>query len=120
MAVLIWSSHAVSKAIAMTMPMSVPDGQRHNASRATQPNVVMVMLGVSYAPKSSSAMVIFARHAKLKVASRQLPTLTTLSIRQVAGKMISITFRRFASHATKLKRKPNPPLVAGVVIEFRG
>ena len=80
----------------------------------------MVMLGVSYVPKYSSAMGIYAKHAKLKNASRQLPTLITSSIRKVAGKMISITFRRFASHATKLKRKPNPPLVAGVVIEFRG
>ena len=80
----------------------------------------MGMRGASYVLKCLSVMVIYAKHAKLKNASRQLPTLTTSSIRQVAGKMISITFRRFASHATKLKRKPNPPLVAGVVIEFRG
>ena len=86
-------------------PANAPAGQSASKSKAIRLSAVMVMLGVSYVPRSLSAMGIYAKHAKPKDASRQPPTLTTLSIRQVAGKMISITFRRFASHATKPKRK---------------
>ena len=105
MAVLIWSSHEVSKAIAMNTPMSVLVGQRHSAPRATLLSAVMVTLGVIYVPKSLSAMVIFARHAKLKDASRQLPTLTTSSTRQAAVPMTSTTFRHFAEPVTRPRRK---------------
>ena len=95
-------------------------GQSASKLKAILLSADMGMRGASYAPKYSSAMVIFARHAKLKDVSRQPPTLTTSSTRQAAVLMISSTFRRFVSLVTRPKLKLNPPLVAGVVIEFRG
>ena len=84
-------------------------GQRHSASKAIQQSAAMVMRGASYVLKCLSVMVIFARHAKLKDASRQLPTSTTSSTRQAVVLTISTTFRRFVSLVTrpKLKRSRN-------------
>ena len=101
-------------------PANALAGQSASKLKAIPLSAVMVTLGVSYVPKYSSAMGIYAKHAKPKDASRQPPTLTTSSIRQAAVPMISTTFRHFVSLVTRPKLKLNPPLMAGVGEKFRG
>ena len=94
-------------------PANALAGQSASKLRAIRLSAVMVTLGASYAPKYSSAMVIYAKHAKPKDASRQLPTLTISSIRQAAVPMTPTTFRHFVSLVTrpKLKRRAAMPKV---------
>ena len=89
------------------MPTSDMAGRKRNKPKAIQQNVAMVTLGVSYVRKYSSAMGIYAKHAKPKDASRQPPTLTTSSTRQAVARTMMTTSNRSVRHVTKPKHKPN-------------
>ena len=91
----------------MTTQPSGQAGQKDNALKATQLNVVMVMLGARSVSAFSSAMVIFVSNADRQVASRQLLTLIMLSTRQAAVPMTLIICSHFVGHAINLRLKPS-------------